>query len=206
MIPFSLQCVKCGEYMYRGARRRPTTRRLLRERGGCPSVAPRDRDRFRASIDGCATARRGGGRARRRRGEKRRPPDRQEVQQPQGGRRRRHVPRHPQVPLLHQVLRLQQRDRVQDGPAEPGLRLRERRDAQLRELAPAGRQGEGVRGRAEGVERAARRGAALVCFRDGARRGGSERARKTRQLGEQSPRRLVRGSLSRPSHTKAPTL
>ena len=26
MIPFSLQCVKCGEYMYRGARRRPTTR------------------------------------------------------------------------------------------------------------------------------------------------------------------------------------
>ena len=22
MIPFSLQCVKCGEYMYRGARRR----------------------------------------------------------------------------------------------------------------------------------------------------------------------------------------
>jgi hypothetical protein len=45
MIPFSLQCVKCGEYMYRGARRRPTTRLRLLPREGRVSVRGAERQR-----------------------------------------------------------------------------------------------------------------------------------------------------------------
>ena len=52
MIPFSLQCVKCGEYMYRGARRRPTTRLrlLLREGRFKPRGAERATGSARASM------------------------------------------------------------------------------------------------------------------------------------------------------------
>ena len=63
MIPFSLQCVKCGEYMYRGARRRPTTRLRLLPREG--RVKLRGAERATGSARASMGARRrgaGGGR------------------------------------------------------------------------------------------------------------------------------------------------
>ena len=70
MIPFSLQCIKCGEYMARTAGKKFNSRK--------------------EDVIG---------------------PDHSKIQK---------------VPVLHQVLRLQQRDRLQDGPEEPGLCVRER--------------------------------------------------------------------------------
>lgn len=55
----------------------------------------------------------------------------QKVQRPQGGRRERGLPRHPDLPVLHQVYALPAGDFLQNGPAQHRLRDRGRRDSQL---------------------------------------------------------------------------